>query len=172
MCEYCGCRGVAPIAELMEEHTALVDQAHHVRRHLREGDPQAATDRLAVLVAHLERHVQREERGIFQALRDTREFVDEIDELEGEHRDLAAMIGSLDEASAEFAAQVTTLLDDLAVHVDREELGIFPVSVVTLGAGGWQTVDQAHTESPSFLLDPTSQAQHPHDEESTCRKSH
>ena len=28
VCEYCGCRGVEPIAELMDEHYALLDQAH------------------------------------------------------------------------------------------------------------------------------------------------
>ena len=49
---------------------------------------------------------------------------------------------------------MTALLDDLGDHVEREDLGIFPVSVVTLGAAGWQTVDRAHAESPSFLLDP------------------
>ena len=48
---------------------------------------------------------------------------------------------------------MSKLLDDLAVHVEREDLGIFPVSVVTLGATGWAIVDRAHTESPSFLLD-------------------
>ena len=40
------------------------------------------------------------------------------------------------------------------MHVERENLGIFPVSVVSLGASGWQVVDEAHTASPSFLLDP------------------
>lgn len=48
---------------------------------------------------------------------------------------------------------MTRLLEDLDVHVEREDLGIFPVSVVTLTATGWATVDKAHTNSPSFLLD-------------------
>jgi hemerythrin-like domain-containing protein len=153
MCEYCGCREVAPIGELMDEHTALVDLGHHVRQHLDAGEPAAAMARLSVLVGHLERHVQREETGIFKALREEGEFVDEIEELEVEHRDLAAIIGSLDAGSTDFAAQVTKLLDDLAVHVEREDLGIFPVSVVTLGPSGWEIVDQAHEDLPSFLLD-------------------
>ena len=37
MCEHCGCRGVPPIAELMEEHSALVSQAHFVRQELAAG---------------------------------------------------------------------------------------------------------------------------------------
>jgi Hemerythrin HHE cation binding domain len=163
---------VPPIGELMDEHTALVDLAHHVRQDLGAGRPTAAKARLAVLVADLDRHVRREERGIFRALRTAGEFIDEIDELEVEHRDFETVIASLDTDSADFEAQVTKLLGDLAVHVEREDLGIFPVSVVTLGASGWAMVDQAHTESPSFLLDPIEEPQPPHDLESTCRRNH
>ena len=154
MCEYCGCRGVRPIAELMDEHSALVDQAHYVRRDLSAGDAAAAMSGLTDLVADLDRHVRREEDGIFRAIRTTGEFLDEVDALEGEHRDFAVAIAALDVDATDFAPQVTRLLDDLAEHVEREDLGIFPVSVVTLGARGWQIVDDAHTRSPSFLLDP------------------
>ncbi len=163
---------MAPIAELMDEHTALVDLGHHVRQDLGAGEPTAAKARLAVLVADLERHVRREEHGIFRALRAAGEFTDEIDELEVEHRDFATAIAGLDPDSADFVAQVTKMLDDLAVHVEREDLGIFPVSVVTLGASGWAMVDKAHAESPSFLLDASGEPQQPQEEESTCRRSH
>jgi len=67
MCEHCGCRGVEPIAALMDEHHAS---------------------------------------------------------------DAASL---LDRAVAALSA-----------HIDREDLGIFPVAVVTLGASGWNTVDTAH----------------------------
>ncbi len=155
MCEYCGCRGVPPIAELMDEHSDLVDQALHVRRELGRGEPAAAMAQLTDLVSHLQRHVRREEDGLFRAMRATGEFVDEIDALEGEHRDFADTIGALDVDAADFAARVTALLDGLEVHVEREDLGIFPVSVVTLGATGWAIVDEAHASSPSFLHDQT-----------------
>ena len=161
MCEYCGCRGVPPIAELMDEHTAIVGQAHHVRQDLASGNPAAAMSRLTGLVAHLERHVQREEDGIFRAMRAAGEFLDEIDALEGEHGDLAAAIAALDPDSLVFTAQVTRLLDDLDLHVEREDLGIFPVSVVTLGAAGWTIIDEAHTRSPSFLLEQPTKASSP-----------
>jgi hypothetical protein len=138
----------------MDEHTALVVQSHFVRRALDDEDPAAAMTRLIGLVAHLDRHVRREEDGIFRALRVAGEFVDEIDALQAEHRDLAAAIDGLDPDSAGFAARVTHLLDDLAVHVEREDLGIFPVSVVTLGASGWAIIDETHASLPSFLHDP------------------
>ena len=161
-----------PIAELMDEHSALVDQAHQVRQDLGAGMPTAAMSRLVDLVADLERHVQREEDGIFRAMRAAGEFIDEVDELEVEHRDFAAVIAMLDLDAADFERRVSRLLDDLAVHVEREDLGIFPVSVVTLGASGWAMVDRAHDESPSFLLDPAEEPLPTHDEESTCRRNH
>ena len=142
-----------PIAELMDEHTALVDHAHHVRQALGTGSHVLAMLRLTDMLALLGRHVQREEAGVFRAMRATGEFVDEIDALEGEHRGFAAAVAALDPESTTFAAQVIHLLDDLDVHVEREDLGIFPVSVVTLGATGWAIVDHAHTSSPSFLHD-------------------
>lgn len=154
MCEYCGCRGVAPIAELMDEHTALIDEAELVRHDLAAGGPGAALTRLKGLVVNLERHVRREEEGVFRAMRVTGEFVEEVEQLEDEHRDFAAVIAGLEVEAPEFSAQVARLLADLAVHVDREDLGIFPVSVVTLGAQGWAMVDRAHAEHPSFLPGP------------------
>jgi hemerythrin-like domain-containing protein len=161
MCEHCGCRGVPPIAELMDEHSALMVQAHFVRRELGAGDHAAAMALLADLVTHLDRHVQREEDGIFRALRAKGEFIDEIDALEDEHRAFAAVVATLHQDSDTFAADVSRLLDDLDAHVEREDLGIFPVSVVTLGAKGWAMVDEAHTSSPSFLLDQPSRATSP-----------
>ena len=139
----------------MDEHTALVDQAYDVRQALRIDDPLAAVTLLTALVSRLQRHVQREEDGIFRALRDSGEFLDEVDALEGEHHDFEQAIAALDPDASDFQAAVSSLLDHLAVHVDREDYGIFPVSVVTLGAAGWTTIDRAHSKAPSFLLDPT-----------------
>jgi len=144
----------------MDEHTALVDQAGRVRGDLGTGNTVAAMGRLTALVGHLDRHMRREEAGIFSAIRRSGEFIDEIDELEGEHRDFAGAIAALDVDAGDFTARVTALLDDLEEHVEREDLGIFPVSVVTLGASGWQIVDDAQAASPSFLLDGQADSHH------------
>ncbi|NYD40638.1 hemerythrin domain-containing protein [Nocardioides panaciterrulae] len=155
MCEHCGCRGVPPVAELMDEHLALLDEAHRVRAALGRGDRAAAVRELGRLRAHLERHVRREERGIFSALRADGEFVAEVDALEAEHRGFdsaaAALDGDGDGDGDAFERAVLTLLGDLDEHVERENLGIFPVSVVTLGAAGWDRVARAHEATPTFL---------------------
>lgn len=151
MCGHCGCQGVDAIGELRDEHVALLDEAHAVRRAVAAGDRSAAVEALTGLVGHLTRHVQREERGVFTALREQGDFADEVLALEGEHLALDGAIASLDPRGVDFEARVLGLLEELDEHIEREDLGIFPVSVVTLGAAGWDTVERAHAELPTFL---------------------
>lgn len=153
MCEYCGCREVEPIGELMDEHYALLDDAHRVRRAMAAGDRTGALEHLARLVTHLETHVRREEMGLFTALRDACEFVDEVDALEAEHVAFDRGIAALDPDGPELEGAVATLLRELDEHVERENLGIFPASVVTLGAQGWDLVERARQEYPTFLVE-------------------
>ncbi len=51
--------------------------------------------RLTRLVGHLTRHVRREEAGVFRALRDKGEFLDELAELEAEHRQFDQAVSDL-----------------------------------------------------------------------------
>ncbi|GAA1914837.1 hemerythrin domain-containing protein [Nocardioides marmoribigeumensis] len=158
MCAHCGCHDVPAIRELVDEHDALQEQAYAVRRALAAGDHRAAAGLLGPFVAHLEHHVAREEDGVFTALRDQGDFVEEVEALEGEHLSFAEALERLGSPDDEgFAGRVRTLLESLDVHIEREDVGIFPVSVVTLGATGWETVGRAHARRPSFLADgPTS----------------
>ena len=151
MCEYCGCRRVPAIGELMEEHDVILGDAHDVRAALSTGDRAATVVRLEHLASHLVPHVRREEIGIFAALRDHGEWAEEVGELEAEHRDLDSAIAELDPLDPSFDRRVLALLTSLEEHVERENLGIFPVSVVTLGAAGWDTVEAAHQQIPTFL---------------------
>jgi hemerythrin-like domain-containing protein len=151
MCEYCGCRQVPAVRELMEEHDAILEDAHDVRAALHAGDAAQVLVRLQHLAAHLGPHVHREEVGIFAALRDQGDWSEEVAELEGEHRDLDTAIAELDPLDPSFHPRVLALLELLEEHIERENLGIFPVSVVTLGASGWDAVETAHRETPTFL---------------------
>ena len=153
MCEHCGCRGVEPIAELMDEHLALLELSGDVRRHLVAGDRGATVEVLHEVARQLGRHVAREERGIFTALKDQGDFVEAIEELEVEHVAFDAQLTALDPTAGEFADKVQVLLRELSEHIDKENLGIFPVAVVTLGAAGWETISRAHDADPSFLGD-------------------
>jgi hemerythrin-like domain-containing protein len=151
MCEHCGCRGVEPLAELMDEHYALLDEGVSLTEALNARDLDAAAWLLRRFAAHLETHVRKEETGVFAALRAQHEFVDEVEALELEHVELDAALAKLAVSSADFPAVLAELLRDLERHVERENLGVFPVSVVTLRADGWDVVERARTDRPTFL---------------------
>jgi hemerythrin-like domain-containing protein len=151
VCEYCGCRQVPPIAELMAEHDDLVSEGDLVLRALAAGDREQALSHLERLVAHLAGHVAKEERGLFTALRDQQEYVDEVEALEQEHVSFDVAVAALEPGEPGFDDRVKALLTDLDHHVDRENVGIFPVSVVTLGARGWERVDRARQEHPTWV---------------------
>jgi hemerythrin-like domain-containing protein len=101
----------------------------------------------------LDRHVRREEDGVFTALRATGEFIDEVAELEQEHDEFHAGLAALDADDPELGVKVAAMFRHLSDHIDKEDLGIFPVSVVTLGASGWDIVTSVHSDQPSFLAD-------------------
>jgi hemerythrin-like domain-containing protein len=151
VCEYCGCRQIAPLAELMDEHLALLDLASDVEIALGHRDHEAAVAHLRRLGELLDRHVRREEDGVFAALRDLGEFLDEVGELEQEHVEFHAGLAALDPADPEIGTKARAMFQHLSDHVDKEDLGIFPVSVVTLGAAGWDLVTSVHEAQPSFL---------------------
>ncbi len=154
MCEYCGCRQIPPLAELMDEHFALLDIGAVLDLALRHGDHARVTEALTLLARRLETHVTREEEGVFTAMRAIGEFVGEIDDLEQEHIDFAADLTeliALDPRDPEMAGRAAAMVAHLSEHIDRENLGIFPVSVVSLGKTGWDTVAAAHTTHPTFL---------------------
>jgi hemerythrin-like domain-containing protein len=153
VCEYCGCRQIAPLAELMDEHLALLDVASDVEIALRHREHERARAGLRRLSDLLDRHVRREEDGVFTALRETGEFLDEVAELEQEHEDLHDGLADLDPAAEGVAEKVSAMFRHLSDHIDKEDLGIFPVSVVTLHSSGWDTVARVHGEQPSFLVD-------------------
>ena len=152
MCDYCGCRETPLVNDLMTEHRHLQDEVDHIRRALAAGDHGSAAAMLRVLVSHLARHVSREEDGIFAALRNQGEYADEVDDLEGEHRWLDTAVAGLDPDAPGFESALDELFDALEAHIQREDLGIFPVSVVTLGADAWDLVQRVHDDQPSFLV--------------------
>ena len=144
MCEHCGCRGVTPIAELMDEHLLLLELGGTIRRHLLAGDVDDARSTLRELASRLSDHVRLEEQGLFAAMKAQGDFVDAVTELEAEHSQFDAALAMIDRDRTDFELEVFALLDELVLHIDKENLGVFPVAVVSLGASGWDTVSRAH----------------------------
>lgn len=153
MCEHCGCRQVEPIAELMDEHLELLEIAGDLRRAVLAGERVKVNRLRDALVGLLSRHTGREEAGVFAALRAEGEYVEEVDSLEGEHDDLDVAVARLDLDGPQGLEQLDRFVADLTTHIDRENLGIFPVAVVTLGATGWSVVERAHERSSAPTRD-------------------
>ena len=111
------------------------------------------------LVAHLDRHVRREEAGIFSALRDTGEFLDEIEALEVEHRT------SRPDRRPRSGPRTSRPVTRTARRPRRARRARGPRDLPGLRRHprrhGWAIVDRAHTESPSFLLDASAKPQQP-----------
>lgn len=149
MCEYCGCRQVEPIAELMDEHMTLLELAGDLRRALLQQDAAVAVqkrDRLVELLAH---HTGMEEAGIFTALKQQGDYVEQVDELEAEHVSLDQAVAALDLSTPAGIDMLDRVTRELSDHIDKENLGIFPVAVVSLGATGWNIVEKAHADARS-----------------------
>lgn len=131
----------------MDEHYEMLDLSGEIRRRLATGDRPGAASGLAELGRQLLPHALREERGVFAALKAQGEFVDEVLDLESDHLAFDEALSELDPLADDFEQRVETLLADLSLHIDRENLGIFPVTVVTLGAAGWEIVARASAEN-------------------------
>jgi hemerythrin-like domain-containing protein len=135
---------VEPIADLMDEHFSLLELSGDIDRDLAVGDRRAAEIGLLELERRLTEHVDREERGIFAALKAQGDFLDAVVGLEAEHVAFDAELEDLSPGAAGFEERVGRLLRELSDHIDKENLGVFPVAVTTLGASGWDIVSRAH----------------------------
>lgn len=142
MCEYCGCQSLAAIAELTREHETVVNLIGGVRAAHRDGDTAGMAEGARRIAVVLVPHTTVEEHGLFPAM--AGEFPDHIAGLEAEHRRIEAV---LDEAVGGVPADPDwpdELLDALALlreHILKEQDGLFPAALASLGPEQWEAVD-------------------------------
>lgn len=137
MCTYCGCRATTVIARYSAEHDDIVNALGVLRRASAAGsqdDVRAAAQALAGLI---DPHTASEERSLFAELRLDPEFTEHIDLLCAEHRDIDALLARV--ADGELAA-FELLETMLRRHIDKEENGLFPASVIALDGDAWDRV--------------------------------
>lgn len=136
MCDHCGCRAFPPIAELTTEHETILRQAWSLAEAPRAGRQPDATVRRELL-ALLDRHVAKEETGLYPALVATGALsADEVGDLEAEHRDLRRSLtgGAFDRRH--FYA--------LAAHIEDEEMELFPAAMLGFDDEEWGVTGDAH----------------------------
>jgi len=152
MCEYCGCRAVTAIAELTREHDLVVGMISHVRAASVAGD----TERMAALArqitAVLVPHTEVEEHGLFPLL--AGDFPGQVAVLEAEHRRIEAVLGAAEAgvpADPGWPARLIDILDLLREHILKEQDGVFPAALTSLGGADWDTVDAVRARAGGAL---------------------
>lgn len=154
MCDYCGCRFIAPIADLSDEHDRLMDLAYELRRLADAG----ARDRVMGILdgefgSLLRHHTDKEERGVFAQLRATGGAGPRLDALIGEHRDIEIQLARVRRGDEGWQQAMSRLASDLAGHILDEEVDLFPYAMYELDDTQWDTVAEVHASVGSTRSD-------------------
>ncbi|MEU8247804.1 hemerythrin domain-containing protein [Nonomuraea sp. NPDC048916] len=139
MCNYCGCRDFPLIGRLSDEHWAIGETAGALRRAIDQGRHDDAQALLDELLAQLMPHTATEETGLFAELRAEGSLAEEVDRLCAEHQDIHGVLGAVDRASPDWPA-VLEALAALRRHIDHEEHGLFPASIIMLPLPAWDRI--------------------------------
>ncbi|MFE3320317.1 hemerythrin domain-containing protein [Nocardia sp. NPDC059195] len=125
------------IKEFIAEHEAVYNLSGDIRRALERGELTDAKRDLVQLQHQLVDHWAGEEQGFFAVMRDDPECVTYIEALEAEHREMTVVLATADLADPEGREQVLASLATLWPHIEKEEDGLFPMSLTTLSGEQW-----------------------------------
>jgi hypothetical protein len=139
MCNHCGCRDFPLIGRLSEEHWQIGETAGALRRAIGEGRYGEAASLLDELLAQLLPHTAVEENGLFAELRAEGSLTEAVDRLCAEHDEIHGVFGAIDRAAPDWPA-VLEAIGKLHRHIDSEEHGLFPASVIMLPMAAWDRI--------------------------------
>ena len=143
MCHYCGCRQIPLIRDYIAEHERVLDLGHRALEQGGRGELDAAQVTVARMHAELRSHWQGEEEGVFALMRDDVLYRAHIDPLIEEHRELDELLGNLDVHEARHRIVLRDQVDELHLHISKEEDGIFPVTLVEFSGPEWDAAMEA-----------------------------
>ena len=153
MCHYCGCRQVPLIRDYIAEHESVLALGLEAVRQAGRGAIDEAQQTVARMRTELVAHWQGEENGVFAVMRDDPMYAEHIDPLIAEHRELDALLQRLDLGRAEDRETLRREVDELRVHISKEEDGIFPVTLVELSGPEWdRSIEAWHEAHPGQQL--------------------
>ena len=137
MCHYCGCRDMPLLRDYIAEHERAVNLGGAAVRALDRGEHDKARALLASMAEELDSHWRGEEDGLFAVMASDELSAQHIEPLVREHRDLAALLESVDLSDPTDRDRIRHAVDDLHGHIAKEEDGLFPASLTALGAEEW-----------------------------------
>ncbi|MFF3928935.1 hemerythrin domain-containing protein [Streptomyces hirsutus] len=156
MCEYCGCRSLAAIDELTREHDEVVRLISHLRPAHEDGDVPRMAQVAREIAAVLGPHTRVEEHGLFPAMAE--DFPEQIAALEAEHRHvdevLAQAADGLTPGDPVWPDRLMEAMEMLRDHILKEQDGVFPAALATLGTEQWEAVDAVREQEGGALPRP------------------
>jgi hemerythrin-like domain-containing protein len=155
MCEYCGCQALDTIDELTREHDLVINLMGEVRATHAGGDVAQMAELARQIATVLGPHTEVEEQGLFPAL--TGEFPDHVASLKAEHRRVEAALGEAaagTPADPAWPARLAEALTLLREHIFKEQDGVFPAALTTLGAGDWEAAEEVRSRVGGSLSHP------------------
>jgi hemerythrin-like domain-containing protein len=132
VCDHCGCRSFGAIADLTADHERILAAAWNLAE-AAAGHPDRPALTAAVL-ALLDPHVEKEERGLYPRLVEQGALSPEANAvLETEHLTLrSALTGGRFDRRDYYA---------LAAHIEEEEMELFPAAMFGFDDDVWETLD-------------------------------
>ena len=148
MCHYCGCREMPLLRDYIAEHERAMNHGGGAVRALDRGEHDRARELLAAMGDELRSHWRGEENGLFAVMSSDDLFAEHIAPLVCEHRELEALLESVDLADSGDRDRLRKAVFDLHEHIAKEEDGLFPASVTVLDGEQWDAAiaawQQAH----------------------------
>lgn len=136
MCDHCGCRSFAAIADLTAEHVQILSKAWTLAESTLSRHAVSA-EAVADLLAILDVHVSKEETGLYPKLVELEGLSgSDCANLEREHEALRhALAGGRFDRSDYYA---------LAAHIEVEELELFSAAMLRFEEPEWDALDAVH----------------------------
>jgi hemerythrin-like domain-containing protein len=152
MCGHCGCEALDAVAELTAEHDVVVNLAGEARRALAAGEHDLAAARARSIAAVLGPHTAVEEGALFPALSD--DFGEHVAGLLTDHRLIEAVLAESAAglpADPQWPGRLEHALWVLREHILKEQDGLFPAALATLGPASWEAVQGVRDDVGSQL---------------------
>lgn len=125
------------LRDYIAEHERAVDHGREAVRALDRGELDAARQLVAAMFEELRSHWQGEENGLFAVMHDDELYAEHIDPLVAEHRELAAFLEVVDLSDPDDQKRLRAEIEELYVHIAKEEDGLFPAALTALDGADW-----------------------------------
>jgi len=135
------------LRDFVAEHERATNYGGEAVRALDGGEHARARELLDAMAEELRSHWLGEENGLFAVMGTDDLFAAHIAPLVREHRELEALLGSVDMSVPDDQDRVRKAVFELYDHIAKEEDGLFPASLTALDGDEWDAAIAAWREA-------------------------